>query len=162
MFKIFKRTTVNDRFEIEDNLIKQSKRPKGRQYVDYKNYREKSIEWLEAHIKVINEVVNNKKLGTKQQGTFILEGKKIYKTDSTRKLFNEMFDNYTAYYYALRRYMVVRKELELIEKLKDEEYLVAGRAKEFNAEATKIETGLNIYLDDILKAKQKIKDEVFS
>jgi hypothetical protein len=162
MFKLFKKKEIIDeKLEIDDNLILESKKPKGRQFIDYKNYRDKSVEWLEKHLKIIDSVVNGKKLGTKQQGSFILEGKKIFKTDVTRKLFNEMFDNYVAYYYALKRYIVIRKELDVLDKVKQEDYLVAGRAKEFNNEATKIEKKLNIYLDNIIKSKYKIKDEVF-
>lgn len=162
MFKIFKKTVVNEQIEIDDELISASKKPKSRVYIDYKNYRDKSVSWLEDHLKVIDDVVNNKKLGTKQQGSFILDSRKVYKTDVTRALFNQMFDNYTAYFYALKRYIIVRKELELIEKMKDDEFLVAGRAKEFNDEATKLESNLNIYLDNILKAKKRIKEEVYS
>ncbi|MDD3178373.1 MAG: hypothetical protein PHR26_02545 [Candidatus ainarchaeum sp.] len=162
MFKIFKKTTVRQHLEIDDSLISEAKKPKKEVFSDYKNYRDKSIDWLKEHLKVIDEVVNNKKLGSKQQGNFILDGKKIYKSDITRDLFNKMFDNYTTYYFALKRYINVRKELEQIEKIKNEEFLVAGRAKEYNTEATNIEQELNKCLSNIFKLKQKIKEEVYS
>ena len=162
MFKIFKKTTVRQHLEIDDSLISEAKKPKEVIYSDYKNYREKSVEWLKEHLKVIDEVVNNKKLGSKQQGSFILEGKKVYKTDVTKELFNKMIDNYTAYYFALKRYILVRKELEQIDKVKNEEFLIAGRAKEFNTEATNLEQELNKCLSNISKIKNRIKQEVYA
>ncbi|MCK9292727.1 MAG: hypothetical protein WCY27_02145 [archaeon] len=163
MFKIFKRSTSSDsKFEIDESVIKESQKPKDRPFLDYKNYRDKPIDWLIQHLKVINEVVNNKKLGTKQQSNFILDGKKIYKNEITKVLFNEMFDSYTAYYFSLKRYIIVRRELEQIEKIREEEYLIAGKAKEFNLEATRLEKNMNVHLDNILQTKAKIKREIFN
>jgi hypothetical protein len=62
----------------------------------------------------------------------------------------------------LKRYITVRKELEVIEKQKDEEYLIAGRAKEFNLEASRLETSLNVYLNNINIIKDKIRRYLFS
>jgi len=163
MFKIFKRNDVShNKLEIDESLINAARKPKANVFIDYKNYRDKPIDWLIQHLKVINDVVNNKKLGTKQQSNFILDGKKFYKNDVTKILFNNLFDSYTSYYFALKKYISVRRELEEIEKLRDEEYLIAGKAKECNTEATNLEKNLNIYLDSILKTKAKIKEEIFN
>jgi hypothetical protein len=73
-----------------------------------------------------------------------------------------MFDSYTAYYFSLKRYIIVRRELEQIEKIREEEYLIAGKAKEFNLEATRLEKNMNVHLDNILQTKAKIKREIFN
>jgi len=161
MFKLFKKTRVVETVEIDESIISESKRPKIEQ-AEQKNYRAKSIDWLEQHYLVVSEVASGKKTGSKQQGKFNFEGRQIYKDDVTRKLYSDFLDNYTYYALTVKRYITVRKELELIERQKDEEYLIAGRAKEFNLEASRLETALNIYLGNINIIKDKIKSYIFS
>ncbi len=161
MFKLFKRRVVES-IEIDEQLISDIKKPREKVITDFKNYRSKSIDWLEQHLMLIAEVVSGKKIGAKQQGKFIFEGRQIYKDDVTRKLFSDMMDNYSYYHMTLKRYITVRKELEVIEKQKDEEYLIAGRAKEFNLEASRLENSLNVYLNNINIIKGKIKEYLYS
>jgi len=111
---------------------------------------------------VVSEVAAGKKIGTRQQGKFLFDGKQIYKDDVTRKLFNDLLDNYSYYSMTLKRYIVVRKELEIIDKQKEEEYLIAGRAKEFNLEASRLENALNVYLNNINLIKKEIRDYLYS
>ena len=161
MFKLFKKTRVIETVEIDESLISESKRPRV-ENIEQKNYRSKSIDWLEQHYLVVSEVASGKKTGSKQQGKFTFEGRQIYKDDVTRKLYSDFLDNYTYYAMTIKRYISVRKELEIIEKQKDEEYLIAGRAKEFNLEASRLETALNVYLSNINIIKDKIKRYIFS
>ncbi len=161
MFKLFKRTKVTEVVEIDESVISELKRPKVNQ-IEQKNYRSKSIDWLEQHYVVITDIFSGKNSSTRQQGKFMFEGKQIYKDDVTRKLYSDMIDNYSYYSMTLKRYIAVRKELEVIEKQKDEEYLIAGRAKEFNLEASRLETSLNVYLNNINIIKDKIRRYLFS
>ncbi|NCP72335.1 hypothetical protein GW835_03025 [archaeon] len=161
MFKLFKKTRVTEVVEIDESTISEIKRPKVVQ-VEQKNYRVKSIDWLEQHYIVVSEVASGKKTGARQQGKFTFEGRQIYKDDVTRKLYSDLLDNYSYYAMTVKRYIVVRKELEIIDKQKDEEYLIAGRAKEFNLEASRLENALNVYLTNINVIKNKIKDYLYS
>lgn len=161
MFKLFKKTKVTETIEIDESLISEIKKPKVK-VMENKNYREKSIDWLEQHHVVVSEVASGKKIGTRQQGKFLFEGRQIYKDDVTRKLFNDLLDNYSYYSMTLKRYIVVRKELEIIDKQKDEEYLIAGRAKEFNLEASRLENSLNVYLNNIYTIKEDIREYLYS
>lgn len=159
MFKLFKKR-VTEIVEIDESTISELKRPKTNQ-IEQKNYRSRSIDWLEQHYMMVSEIVSGKKTGTRIQGKFTFEGKQIYKDDVTRKLYSDLMDNYSYYGMTLKRYISVRKELEIIDKQKDEEYLIAGRAKEFNLEASRLETSLNVYLNNINVIKSKIRNYLF-
>jgi hypothetical protein len=161
MFKLFKKTRVVEEIEIDESLISEVKKPKVNQ-IEQKNYRNKSIDWLEQHHAVVLDVVSGKKIGTRQQGKFLFEGRQIYKDNTTRKLFNDLVDNYSYYSMTLKRYIAVRKELEIIEKQKNEEYLIAGRAKEFSLEAARLESALNVYLNNINLIKEEIREHLYS
>lgn len=161
MFKIFKKKVIES-IEIDEQLISDIKKPKEKAITDFKNYRGKSLDWLENHLAVVYDVVSGKKIGSKQKGKFIFEGRQIYKDDVTRKLFSDMMDNYSYYHMTLKRYINVRKELDIIEKQKEEEFLIAGRLKEFNLEASRLETSLNVYLNNINLIKNKIKEYLYS
>jgi len=161
MFKLFKKTRVTEIVEIDESIISESRRSRVIQ-VEQKNYRVKSIDWLEQHHMVVSEVASGKKTGARQQGKFNFEGRQIYKDDVSRKLYSDLLDNYSYYAMTLKRYIVVRKELEIIDKQKDEEYLIAGRAKEFSLEASRIENALNVYLTNINIIKDKIKSYIYS
>ncbi len=161
MFKLFKKTRVVESIEIDESLISEIKKPK-ESLIEHKSYRDKSINWLEQHHLVVLEVLNGRKVGTRQQGKFLFEGRQIYKDNTTRKLFNDLMDNYSYYSMTLKRYIAVRKELEIIEKQKNEEYLIAGRAKEFSIEAARLESALNVYLNNINLIKEEIREYVYS
>jgi hypothetical protein len=161
MFKFFKKTRVTESIEIDESLISEIKKSPIKR-MPQKDYRSRSIDWLEQHYLVVSEVASGKKTGTRQQGKFLFEGRQIYKDDVTRKLYSDLLDNYSYYSMTLKRYIAVRKELEIIEKQKNEEYLIAGRAKEFNLEAIRIENSLNVYLNNIFAIKEKIKEHLYN
>jgi hypothetical protein len=147
--------------EIDEQVITQSKRPKKREISDYKNYREKDIAWLSKHLAKIDDVFNKQSLGSKNKSSFVIDGHKYYKDDATRDLFNKMFDNYTAYFYALKRYIIVRKELlKFLDLEKDDALLAAGQVKVLEDEASDIEKNLNLYLDNIKRIKNLIREAV--
>lgn len=157
MFKLFKRVKVTEIVEIDESLMRDARRAKQEKIIP-KNYRDKTIDWLEQHYVVLSEISSGKKTGTRMQGKFTFEGRPVYKDDVTRKLYSDLLDNYSYYTMTLKRYIAVRKELEIIDKQKEEEYLIAGRAKEFSQEASNLENALNIHLNNINVIKAKIKN----
>jgi hypothetical protein len=156
--RVFKRKTDDFEIEIDEQVIKQSAVPKKREIKDYKNYRDKDIPWLIIHLKKMDEVVNKNSIGSRTKASFILDDHKFYKDDNTRVLFGKMFDNYTAYFYALKRYILVRKELLKYTDIGDDAYLAAGQVQELENEASDIEKNLNLYLDNINKIKTLIRE----
>lgn len=159
--KVFKKKDNDVEFEIDEQIITESKKPKKREIKDYKDYRSKDFPWLTKHLEKIDKVVNKNALGTKNKASFEIEGHKFYKDDETRELFNKMYDNYTAYYYALKRYILVRRELKKYDDLEEEDkYLAAGQIKELEDEASEIEKNLNLYLDNINRIKNMIREMV--
>jgi hypothetical protein len=156
--KAFKKKTNDFEIEIDEQIIKESNTPKKREIKDYKNYKNKDFEWLTNHLSKIDGVLNKNSLGSRNKSSFVVDGHKFYKNDETRELFNKMFDNYTAYYYALKRYILVRKELTKYDDLGDEAYLMAGQIKELEREAEDIEKNLNLYLDNITKIKNIVRE----
>ncbi len=160
--KVFKKKLEDGgEFEIDEQVITQSKKPKKREIIDYKDYRSKDLAWLSKHLAKIDEVVNKQSLGSKNKSSFIVDGHKYYKDDATRELFNKMFDNYTAYFYGLKRYIIVRKELlKFLDLEKDDAFLAAGQIKVLEDEASEIEKNLNLYLDNIGRIKNLIREAV--
>lgn len=148
-------------FEIDEQIITQTNQPKKREIADYKDYRSKDIAWLSQHLSKIDDVVNKQSMGSKTKSSFVIDGHKFYKDDSTRELFNKMFDNYTAYFYGLKRYIIVRKELLKYEDLEQDDHLLAaGQVKVLEDEVSEIEKNLNLYLDNIERIKNLIRDAV--
>lgn len=159
MFK--KKFEDGSEFEIDEQVMTQSKIPKKRELTDYKNYREKDIPWLSKHLAKIDDVVNKQSLGSKNKSSFIVDGHKYYKDDRTRDLFNKMFDNYTAYFYGLKRYIIVRKELlKYCDLPQEDALLAAGQIKVLEDEASDIEQNLNLYLDNIGRIKNLLREAV--
>ncbi len=159
MFK--KKADDGSEFEIDEQVITQSKIPKKREIKDYKDFSSKDIAWLSKHLAKIDDVVNNQSLGSKNKSSFVVDNHKYYKDDSTRDLFNKMYDNYTAYYYGLKRYIIVRKELLKFSDLEqDDAFLAAGQIKVLEDEAKEIEANLNLYLDNISRIKNLIREAV--
>jgi|GEM_PF-973150 len=162
IFNIFKWNKKTSNVVIDEKMIKESRLSKTRSFTDYKKYSEKPIDWLIAHLKVVDEVVAGSKFGTKQQSHFLFEGRKVLKNDVTKPLFNDMMDNYTAYYYALKRFIIIKRELNQLKGLREEEYLVAGKEKDLVTELNDIERNLNIYFENINNCKSRIKDDIFN
>lgn len=162
LFDIFKWNKKTSNVVIDEKMIKESRLSKTRSFTDYKKYADKPVDWLLAHLKVIDEVVSGVKFGTKQQSHFLFEGRKVLKNDYTKPLFNDMMDNYTAYYYALKRLIILKRELGQLKGLREEEYLVAGKQKDLVTELNDIERNLNIYLENITTCKSKIKEDIFN
>jgi len=162
LFDIFKWNKKTSNVVIDEKMIKESRLSKTRSFTDYKKYSDKPVDWLLAHLKVIDEVVSGTKFGTKQQSHFLFEGRKVLKNEYTKPLFNDMMDNYTAYYYALKRLIILKRELGQLKGLREEEYLVAGKEKDLLTELNDIERNLNIYLENISSCKAKIKEDIFT
>ncbi len=160
--KVFKkRNEDGSEFEIDEQTIIQSRVSKKREIKDYKDYSSKDVAWLSKHLAKIDEVVNKQSLGSKNKASFVVDGHKYYKDDATRELFNKMYDNYTAYFYALKRYIIVRKELLKFNELEREDsFLAAGQIKELDDEAAEIEKNLNLYLDNIRRIKNLLRESV--
>jgi hypothetical protein len=160
--KLFKKKLDDgSEFEIDEQIITQSNLPKKREIKDYKDYRERDIAWLSKHLAMIDDVVNKQSIGSKNKSSFIVDGHKYYKDDRTRELFNKMFDNYTAYFYGLKRYIIVRKELLKYADLPQEDALLAaGQVKVLEDEASDIEKNLNLYLDNIGRIKNLVREAV--
>jgi len=147
---------------IDEKMIRESRLSKTRTFVDYKKYSDKPIDWLMTHLKTIDEVVSGTKFETKQQSHFLMDGKKVLKNDVTKPVFNDMMDNYNAYYYALKRLIIVKRELSQLKGLREEEYLVAGKQKDLTNEINDIERNLNIYLENINGCKTIIKNDIYN
>jgi len=160
LFKIFKSKRRTD-VVIDEKMIRESKLSKTRSFVDYKKFADKPVEWLIEHLKMVDEVVSGTKFGTKQQSHFLIEGRKVLKTDVTKPVFNDMMDNYTAYYYALKRLIILKRELGQLKGLREEEYLVAGKQRDLTTEISDIERNLNIYLENINGCKAIIKQDMY-
>jgi hypothetical protein len=160
--KLFKKKLDDgSEFEIDEQIITQSNLPKKREIKDYKDYRERDIARLSKHLAMIDDVVNKQSIGSKNKSSFIVDGHKYYKDDRTRELFNKMFDNYTAYFYGLKRYIIVRKELLKYADLPQEDALLAaGQVKVLEDEASDIEKNLNLYLDNIGRIKNLVREAV--
>ncbi|MFH0905931.1 MAG: hypothetical protein V1824_01175 [archaeon] len=159
-FKNFGKKNVSEAVEIDDDMVRASYKAQSKIFLDYKNYRDKSIDWLLNHLTTIEDIIKNKTIGTRKTNAFTIEGKKFFKSDTTKEYFNRMFDSYNAYYYALKRYIEVRKELAEYGNLKEDQYLTAGTQNELDMEAKQLEKNLNVYLDTITKMKQAIRAEV--
>ena len=163
MFKLFKRKKeVSEEIEIDEKDVKQAKVPKKNVLEDYKNYSNKSIEWLKKHLEVISDIVNNKKFGTKNKATIEVDGRRFYKDENIKPIFNGMLDDYSSYYYTLKRYVDVRKELERISEEEKKEFLAAGKHNELRNESNYLEKELNRYFSRINNAKKTIKHKVYN
>jgi hypothetical protein len=156
--RAFKKKTDDFEIEIDEQVIKESKVQKKRVIKEYRDYKNKDFDWLINHLNKIDDVVNKNSFGSRNKSSFILDGHKFYKNDETRELFNKMYDNYTAYFYALKRYILVRKESTKYDDLGEDAYLAAGQIKELDREAGDIDKKLNLYLDNINKIKTIIRE----
>ncbi|HOD89791.1 MAG TPA: hypothetical protein PKK56_01785 [archaeon] len=160
IFNLF-RTKHESIIEIDANTMKEVSKLQNMKPQVLRDYRNKPIDWLINHLQSIQDVVEGKTLGTKQQSSFYLDGKKVFKNETTRAIFNDLFDNYNAYYYALKRYISVRKQLEDVNKLKEEEFLAAGREKEILEECQSLERQLNTYANNITNLKIRLRQAVY-
>ena len=61
-----------------------------------------------------------------------------------------------------KRLIIVKRELGQLKGLREEEYLVAGKEKDFINELNDIERNLNIYLENISSCKSKIKEDIYN
>jgi hypothetical protein len=155
--KIFKKISGGEEVEIDESIVKETKKMSDSAVIKRCDFRSKNTEWIEEHLETVNNVVNNNSLGAKTKNYFEIDGRRFFKDDTTRVLFNRLYENYTAYYYTLKEYLDLRKELLKYNGLGSESFFVAGQIKDAEEQMTLIEKKLNIYLDNILKIKQRIR-----
>jgi len=158
--KIFKGAIGGTDVEIDETIIKETKKLSNTAVIRRCDYRSKSIDWLQGHLDATDNVVNNNSLGAKTKNYFEIDGRRYFKDDTTRVLFSRLYENYTAYYYTLKEYIDIRKELLKYNSLGSESFFVAGQVKDAETQMTQIEKKLNIYLDNITKIKQRIRQYI--
>lgn len=147
---------------VDDDIMYNAKLSKKEpEYIERTDYRKKQVDWLTGHLQVIRDIIYQDSMGIKHGTGFSIDGKKFFKNDVTKRLLNEMFDNYKSYYDDLERYIEVRGELDKLRRLGQEEYLVAGKVKELDNEARALENNLNIYSNKIKSIKTDIRNEVY-
>lgn len=157
--KLFGKKSADD-VVIDETLIKETNKLSGSAVIKRCDYRARDINWLEGHIDAVDAVVNKNSLGAKTKNHFEIDGRRYFKDDTTRVLFIRMYENYTAYYYTLTEYLSLRKELLKYNGLGSESFFVAGQVKDTEEQMSVIEKKLNIYLDNITKIKQRIRQYV--
>lgn len=158
--KIFRKKSSNGEIEIDETIVKETRKLSDTAVIKKCDYRSKNINWLEGHLDATDNVVNNNSLGAKTKNHFEIDGRRYFKDDTTRVLFNRLYENYTAYYYTLKEYIEVRKELLTYNGLGSESFFVAGQIKDAEEQMSVTEKKLNIYLDNITKIKQRIRQYV--
>ena len=158
--KLFRKKTSAGEVEIDETIVKETNKLSSTAVIKRCDSRSKDINWLEGHLEAVDNVVNNNSLGAKTKNYFEIDGRRYFKDDTTRVLFNRMYENYTAYYYTLKDYISVRKELLKYNGLGSESFFVAGQIKDAEEQMTATEKKLNIYLDNITKIKQRIRQYV--
>jgi len=158
--KIFRKSSNGSEVEIDETIIKETRKLSSTAVIKRCDFRSKDLNWLEGHLDAVDNVVNNNSLGAKTKNNFEIDGRRYFKDDSTRLLFNRLYENYTAYYYTLKEYIDIRKDLLKYNGLGSESFFVAGQIKDAEDQMTDIEKKLNIYLDNITKIKQRIRQAV--
>lgn len=158
--KLFRKRTGSGDIEIDETIVRESRKLSGTAVIKRCDYRARDINWLENHIDAVDNVVNKNSLGAKTKNHFEIDGRRYFKDDTTRVLFTRMYENYTAYYYTLNEYLSLRKELLKFNGLGPESFFVAGQVKDTEEQMAVIEKKLNIYLDNIIKIKQRIRQYI--
>ncbi|MFA5746420.1 MAG: hypothetical protein WCX82_02255 [archaeon] len=158
--KFFRKISGGDEIEIDETIIKETRKLSETAVIKRCEYRSKDVSWLEGHLESVNNVVNNNSLGAKTKNYFEIDGRRYFKDDTTRVLFSRLFENYTAYYYTLKEYIDTRKELIKYNGLGSESFFVAGQVKDAEEQMLATEKKLNIYLDNITKVKQRIRQYI--
>ena len=158
--KFFSKITGGEEIEIDETIVRETRKLSETAVIKRCEYRSKDINWLEGHLESVNNVVNNNSLGAKTKNYFEIDGRRYFKDDTTRVLFSRLFENYTAYYYTLKEYIDIRKELIKYNGLGSESFFVAGQVKDAEEQMLATEKKLNIYLDNITKVKQRIRQYI--
>ena len=158
--KFFRKITGGDEIEIDETIVRETRKLSETAVIKRCEYRSKDVNWLEGHLESVNNVVNNNSLGAKTKNYFEIDGRRYFKDDTTRVLFSRLFENYTAYYYTLKEYIDTRKELLKYNGLGSESFFVAGQIKDAEEQMVNTEKKLNIYLDNITKVKQRIRQYI--
>lgn len=154
--KLFKKKETTE-FEIDDSLVKETARLAKTGTIKRCDFRSKNTGWIEGHLEQVNNVVNNNSLGAKNKNNFEIDGKRYFKDDNTRVLFSKMYENYTAYYYTLKEYLDLRKELLKYNDLGSERIYVSAQIKDAEEQMELIEKKLNVYLDNIIRIKERVR-----
>jgi len=155
--RIFKKVSGDNEIEIDESIVKETRKLSESAVIKRCDFRSKDTSWIEKHLESVNSVVNDNSLGAKTKNHFEINGRRYFKDDTTRVLFNRLYENYTAYYYTLKEYLDLRKELLKYNGLGQESFFVAGQIKDAEEQMVLIEKKLNIYLDNIMKIKQRIR-----
>lgn len=158
--RLFRKKTGAGEVEIDETIVKETNKLSSTAVIKRCDFRSKDVNWLEGHIQAVDNVVNNNSLGAKTKNYFEIDGRRYFKDDTTRVLFTRLYENYTAYYYTLTEYLSLRKELLKYNGLGSESFFVAGQIKDTEEQMVAIEKKLNIYLDNITKIKQRIRQYV--
>lgn len=158
--KIFRSRSNGEDVEIDETIVKETRKLSDTAVIKRCDYRSKDIGWLEGHLAATDNVVNNNSLGAKTKNYFEIDGRRYFKDDTTRVLFSRLYENYTAYYYTLKEYIDIRKELLKYNSLGSESFFVAGQVKDAEEQMSQIEKKLNIYLDNLTKIKQRIRQYI--
>jgi len=158
--KFFRKIAGGDEIEIDETIVRETRKLSETAVIKRCEYRSKDVNWLEGHLESVNNVVNNNSLGAKTKNYFEIDGRRYFKDDTTRVLFSRLFENYTAYYYTLKEYIDTRKELLKYNGLGSESFFVAGQIKDAEEQMVNTEKKLNIYLDNITKVKQRIRQYI--
>lgn len=155
--RIFKKVSGNSEIEIDEAIVRETKKLSESAVIKRCDFRSKDVAWLENQFGLVDNVINNNSLGAKTKNHFEIDGRRYFKDDTTRILFNRLYENYTAYYYTLKEYIDIRKELRQYNNLGSDSFFVAGQIKDAEEQMALIEKKLNIYLDNIMKIKQRIR-----
>lgn len=158
--KLFRKSSGGTEIEIDETIIKETKKLSDTAVIKRCDFRSKDVNWLEGHLEAVDNVVNNNSLGAKTKNYFEIDGRRYFKDDTTRVLFNRLYENYTAYFYTLKEYIVLRKDLLKYNGLGSESFFVAGQVKDAEEQMVTTEKKLNIYLDNITKVKQRIRQYI--
>ncbi len=152
----FKKLSGGQAVEIDETIVKETRRDDSA-VIKRCDFRSKDIGWIENHLDLVNDVVNNNSLGAKTKNYFEIDNRRYFKDETTRVLFNRLYENYTAYYYTLKEYLDLRRQLLKYNGLGSESFFVAGQVKDTEEQMSLIEKKLNIYLNNIIKLKQNIR-----
>lgn len=154
--KIFRKKTKDGEVIIDESIVRET-RKLSESVIKRCDFKNKTTGWIEEHLESVNNVVNNNSLGAKSKNHFEIDGRRFFKDDTTRVLFERLYENYTAYYFTLKEYLDLRKELLKFNDLGSESFYVAGQVKDAESQMSLSEKKLNIYLDNIIKIKERIR-----
>lgn len=159
--RFVKKVSGKGSIEIDEEIVRESKKKSEKSILDYKDYRSKDVLWLENHLHATEEVLLNNTLGAKNKSQFLIDGYKFFKDEVTTELFNRLYENYNAYHINLKEYISLRKELQEYSHLNSNDSLfVAGQIKDTEDQLKNFEKKLNVYLDNINRLKKRIRDTV--